>query len=667
MKVDISLYRFSDQVNSDPQAAPLPAALLTAAETAADAATSPSQAEAAFARFAPELARHAAEARLFMACGMLLEKRRCGDCMLRIWNDLHDLFPDELLPVRMLMRWYRRLGQLDEGLQRLRQLVPDMTEAAQVRRRMQGYLELDAYLELDNLMQMALVRFPANRALKVKYITALMKQNRLLDAVGIARQISDRSSLDPKARDLLAMLEKRSSVIADHQIADISEVMGRMADAFRTRAPRPLQADGIGPFVLFTGQLGAGGAERQLTRIAALYQRAWDRDQGSVGRHRLTAPPAVCVRHVTPVSGADFFLPVLHKAGVDTTVMTDLPDDDAALLGPARAGVHDLMPLLPNDIQINTRKLIPYFRARRFETVYLWQDGGVLAAALAALLADVPRIVASFRGLPPNLRPELMRPQMPAFFRALAHVPGVQLTANSNSTARAYETWLGLPGGMIGVVHNAVPPHDPAGAAEDAMRWQRIVAASPACTRTVLGIFRFDHNKRPDFWIEAAADHLRRNPDTRFVILGAGHEFARCRQLRDALGLQDRVFLPGTTQHVGFYLARADLLMHLSRMEGLPNVLIEAQMAGVPVLATPAGGTAEIVCHGQTGVILPDAEAPQRAMVTNALGQLLSDPPALAAMGARARGRAAAKFDPEQVLQATLELFASPQAATRAA
>jgi glycosyltransferase involved in cell wall biosynthesis len=53
-----------------------------------------------------------------------------------------------------------------------------------------------------------------------------------------------------------------------------------------------------------------------------------------------------------------------------------------------------------------------------------------------------------------------------------------------------------------------------------------------------------------------------------------------------------------------------DIFVLLSRFEGLPNVLIEAQMCGVPVVSTPAGSAEDTFLNGETGFLLPDVENP---------------------------------------------------------
>ena len=173
----------------------------------------------------------------------------------------------------------------------------------------------------------------------------------------------------------------------------------------------------------------------------------------------------------------------------------------------------------------------------------------------------------------------------------------------------------------------------------------------------MLGVFRFYDNKRPLHWIETAARYLAKKDDTRFIMLGNGALHDRCKDLIEELGLQHRIFLAGIRSNVGFYMYRADLLMHLAEMEGLPNVLIEAQLAGTPVIATPAGGTDEVVSNHETGIILSRADILPEHELDEALETLLDDPDQLASLGAAAMAHSGERFSVEMILNRTTELF----------
>ena len=97
--------------------------------------------------------------------------------------------------------------------------------------------------------------------------------------------------------------------------------------------------------------------------------------------------------------------------------------------------------------------------------------------------------------------------------------------------------------------------------------------------------------------------------------------------------------------------------MHLARMEGLPNVVIEAHLAGTPVLATPAGGTGEILDDGVTGFLLSQSHNPPADEIVAKLEQLLSSPALLEKMGKAAAQHAESPFLIEHILDRTTALF----------
>jgi glycosyltransferase involved in cell wall biosynthesis len=87
-----------------------------------------------------------------------------------------------------------------------------------------------------------------------------------------------------------------------------------------------------------------------------------------------------------------------------------------------------------------------------------------------------------------------------------------------------------------------------------------------------------------------------------------------------ALGLGDRLVLAGVTDDVAMAMAAMDVVVLTSQAEGLPNVVLEAQALGRPVVTTRAGGVAEALREGETGLVVDDgspralADAVERAM-----------------------------------------------------
>ena len=86
---------------------------------------------------------------------------------------------------------------------------------------------------------------------------------------------------------------------------------------------------------------------------------------------------------------------------------------------------------------------------------------------------------------------------------------------------------------------------------------------------------------------------------------------------------------------------QAGLLALSSRSESLPNVVLEAMAAGLPVAATAVGGVPEMVTPAQTGWLAPPGDPPALAAV---LGRMLANPEQCRAMGRAARRRVVRDF-----------------------
>jgi len=610
----------------------------------------PETAKQVFKKLEPLLKDYRANQSIAIACGLLLEKQRHESGMRGVWDELRDMYPDDLTALRMLMRWYRREQNTNIGIEHINELFPESWHSLeQANKAILGLGELKAWDEIDRIMSSILIFHSEDRAVRMKYVKILNEQSRFADATRVASHVEGQDRMGEASRALLGSVARCAETLKKHDRIDavdaITDIIA-LADAPRafTKSDR---------VVFFTGQLGTGGAERQMTRIACAYQ---DHSNKALP---LGIAPKVWVKHATASSGADFYLPQLKEAGVSTSVLSEMAEVPLGALEGLSDELKELLELLSPDVLRHTCLLYSMFREDQTDVAYLWQDGGIVQSAIAAVLAGVPRIVTSFRGLPPNLRPNLFREELPVLYTALARLPHVTFTANSQKAATAYEEWLSLETGEVVVVPNAIPAVLPDGDDTDHAYWSEVVNASAGCTKTVLGVFRFDNNKRPLEWIRAAARSIGARDDTRFVMLGGGALYGDCAALIEELGLSNRIFLAGIRSKVGFYMHRADLLVHLAEMEGLPNVLIEAQLAGTPVLATPAGGTDEVVFDGVTGLILSAADVVPEVELDDTLEKLLADEDKLARLGAAAMAQSGDRFSVETILGRTTEIFNS--------
>jgi len=365
----------------------------------------------------------------------------------------------------------------------------------------------------------------------------------------------------------------------------------------------------------------------------------------------------VVVKSLYSKDGDDFFLPVLERSGVTTRQMQDLEPDALADIEIANLRLKAICQLLPLNAAFGVSRLVPYFRKHATECAFIWQDGAVLVAALAALIAGVPRIAINLRGLPPSIRTNFMVPEYQEMYAALARVPNVRFISNSRAAAAAYCEWIGIDLDRFEIVPNGVPEQGLEVSEAESRIWRKFDRKTPDATETIGGVFRLDHNKRPLLWLDFAHEYLKRRPKARFVLVGGGNMLSAVRARVEKLGISERVLIAGRSQHVGYWMSKFDALYLLSRYEGLPNVLIEAQTAGVPVVSTPAGGACETFLNGVTGYALSCAESPDVEEFCTAIARILEDGAGRQIMRQSAREWASDQFSVERMVRHTIQVL----------
>jgi glycosyltransferase involved in cell wall biosynthesis len=98
-----------------------------------------------------------------------------------------------------------------------------------------------------------------------------------------------------------------------------------------------------------------------------------------------------------------------------------------------------------------------------------------------------------------------------------------------------------------------------------------------------------------------------------------------------------------------------DIAVQASESEGLPNAILEAAAAGLPIVATAVGGTPEVIEDGRTGLLV---EPRDPLALAAAIDRLAEDPGARRRLGEAAAVRAR-DFSPEALAEATVRLYRS--------
>jgi glycosyltransferase involved in cell wall biosynthesis len=411
----------------------------------------------------------------------------------------------------------------------------------------------------------------------------------------------------------------------------------------------------LGSIALIGASLGAGGAERQLTNTATALKAAID-EGTRLGGRMVLGPLNLLVRSLDPSRKMNFFLDQVRDAGVNVIEYGPMRDSGLALKQRVGADFRVLLKYLPAGMGDGLTKLTDWLTWEAPSTVQLWQDGTIYTTVLAAIAARVPRIVLSLRTLPPIDRPDRMRQGHEILYRALARMPGVTFTTNTLVAARSLERWLDLPSESVHAVPNGVVPPSAEGRPESQEAMTAFENRTAGATFTLGCAMRMDANKRPLEWVAVAADVLERVPTSRFIVVGDGHLLQPMRDFVERRKIGHRFLFTGAVQDVGFWLHCMSVLMLLSRHEGLPNILLEAQSAGVPVIATPAGGVAEAIQHGVTGELIDGVEKLDVPQVASQIEGLAKNPERLATMGRLAKTWAT-RFSVSNMVHKTAELL----------
>ena len=130
----------------------------------------------------------------------------------------------------------------------------------------------------------------------------------------------------------------------------------------------------------------------------------------------------------------------------------------------------------------------------------------------------------------------------------------------------------------------------------------------------VLGVGRLTPQKDFPTLIEAFHRVIVERP-CRLLILGEGFGRAELESQIRALGLEDRVSLPGWADNPWAFMARAALFVLSSRYEGLSNVLVEALTCGCPAVSTDCAGSLEILENPDLLAPMGDPERLAKAML----------------------------------------------------
>lgn len=282
-------------------------------------------------------------------------------------------------------------------------------------------------------------------------------------------------------------------------------------------------------------------------------------------------------------------------------------------------------------------RLVLYLRRTRPQVLQAFLFHSYLIAAPAARLAGVPVLVAGRRSLGDYKKDH----HLALAAERLATRWTDSVVANAQAVADDVRRNEGVPASKITVIPNGMPPRD-------------FEQAAPAAVETALPLVvcvaNLAAHKGHQYLLDACALLRSRARDCTLVLIGDGTEHTALMAQAERLGIDAR-FL-GARTDVAPFLARADVVVLPSLHEGCSNAVMEALAAGRPVVATSVGGTPELL--RERGVLVPPADAEALA---DGLQHLLDNRELADELGRQGRAWARANLSVETMADRYVSLY----------
>jgi glycosyltransferase involved in cell wall biosynthesis len=169
---------------------------------------------------------------------------------------------------------------------------------------------------------------------------------------------------------------------------------------------------------------------------------------------------------------------------------------------------------------------------------------------------------------------------------------------------------------------------------------------------TLLYVAAFVPGKNHLGMLEWLAPWFKLHQEVRLLLVGEGPERRKVEKQVTRLGMGEQICFTGFVHDVSELYCHADLAISVSLEESMPNAIVEAQYAGLPVIALDVAGVSECLVDGTTGFLI---EVGDENAFLKRLDQLLGDEELRTSMGAQARAFARASFDPKERMRLFLD------------
>jgi glycosyltransferase involved in cell wall biosynthesis len=152
----------------------------------------------------------------------------------------------------------------------------------------------------------------------------------------------------------------------------------------------------------------------------------------------------------------------------------------------------------------------------------------------------------------------------------------------------------------------------------------------------------------------AVRDIISEFPKIKLLCVGDGKQRIELQQFACNIRIEDSIIFTGMRSDIKDLLSAIDIFVFSSLREGIPNVILEAMAASLPVVATNVGGVSELVVEGSTGYLVPP-ECPMR--LSKAIIEILNDSTLASSLGRHGQLHAQECFSVEKMVRETEAVY----------
>ncbi len=297
-------------------------------------------------------------------------------------------------------------------------------------------------------------------------------------------------------------------------------------------------------------------------------------------------------------------------------------------------------PIDPKSDAAALRALTSLMARRRFDVVHTHSAKAGALGRFAAHRANVPRVVHTIHGFPFHEFQSWPRRNTYVWLeRRLGAITDYFFAVGTGVAVEAIRRGIASPERIRAIgpaVESEIMPKTP-----EARRRARLELGLPTDATVIGTVGRLDYQKAPEHLIEALA--RLRDRTAILVWVGGGPLAEDAARLAERRGVADRVRLVGERADVPDLLPAFDLFAMASRYEGLPCAVVEAQMCGLPVVATAVNGVPDVVVPGVSGLLVPPARPD---LLSRALQHLIDRPDLANQLAERGHLQLGDRYDP---------------------